>query len=652
MPALSRGITSMARRVPALISRTTMASEIRRGVFGGDWHLAMSSVVARNRGKRDGAHGRLSYSLGYSSVADALDHASGSGTVNIGLRLTDLLANNKPREAVALFDKWKNGQVAGAPEFVPSLQSYNLYLLASARVVNSRLQTLLAAIIEMRSRGIEPNAMSYNALLRHCARHNAAHDAVAIMKEMNDKGIHPNATSYTNAITAMIAGGLGRQALDQLELMRKAGFTSMGQTTVSGRAEVRQVYCDLVALLMRRRRFPQLRTILQHMHEDGYTVDGRLAVAILEAGLKENDVAIVRDSVKLLPRAASLKSEMHIPESKIVRTLRMAALKKDAQLADDAWELTRWASQPEQALSPGAYHALIDACVQTGQTKKALTSMSALFKAHPDADKSVLAFPNVVEALSERVEAVDEAYFMLVGMLEAGEDVCVPAVNVVVAACARVGDLGRAFETFLELQRTFKLEPTTQVYNTLMRACSSHGQGELVPQLLQEMESKGLTADCETHCAVMDALVSVGNMDEALEKFKWMKEGLPEGQAPAKESVSRLIRGLLRWRRTDDLKRVRHLAGWFGYHDLKSGGHLSWLKKSIIKYRDNETAKYEELQSAASQEDQHTQPVGKVHSSDTDSGRSAADEGLGEPEEPSNVISESGDTPMAAKVSA
>lgn len=67
-------------------------------------------------------------------------------------QLTDLLANNKPREAVALFDKWKNGQVAGAPEFVPSLQSYNLYLLASARVVNSRLQTLLAAIIEMRSR--------------------------------------------------------------------------------------------------------------------------------------------------------------------------------------------------------------------------------------------------------------------------------------------------------------------------------------------------------------------------------------------------------------------------------------------------------------------------------------------------------------------
>lgn len=71
------------------------------------------------------------------------------------------------------------------------------------------------------AQGIEPNAMSYNALLRHCARHNAAHDAVAIMKEMNDKGIHPNATSYTNAITAMIAGGLGRQALDQLELMRK-----------------------------------------------------------------------------------------------------------------------------------------------------------------------------------------------------------------------------------------------------------------------------------------------------------------------------------------------------------------------------------------------------------------------------------------------
>lgn len=41
-----------------------------------------------------------------------------------------------------------------------------------------------------------------------------------------------------------------------------------------------------------------------------------------------------------------------------------------------------------------------------------------------------------------------------------------------------------------------------------------------------------------------------------------------------------------------------------------------------------------------------------MHSSDTDSGRSPADEGLGEPEEPSKVISESGDTPMAVKVSA
>lgn len=106
MPALSRGITSMARRMPALISRTTMASEIRRGVFGGDWHLAMSSVVARNRGKRDGAHGRLSYSLGYSSVADALDHASGSGTVNIGLRVrsTPSTASHSAKRSSSLLE--------------------------------------------------------------------------------------------------------------------------------------------------------------------------------------------------------------------------------------------------------------------------------------------------------------------------------------------------------------------------------------------------------------------------------------------------------------------------------------------------------------------------------------------------------------------
>ena len=46
----------------------------------------------------------------------------------------------------------------------------------------------------------------------------------------------------------------------------------------------------------------------------------------------------------------------------------------------------------------------------------------------------------------------------------------------------------QAFETFVELEPTFGLKPTTEVYNTLMEGCCRNGKPETVLQLFEEMK--------------------------------------------------------------------------------------------------------------------------------------------------------------------
>ena len=63
-----------------------------------------------------------------------------------------------------------------------------------------------------------------------------------------------------------------------------------------------------------------------------------------------------------------------------------------------------------------------------------------------------------------------------------GEVVTPAMLDCVVAACAQIGDLPRAFETF-EAYGSLGLEPGTQAYNAALLGCVRNGLLDAIPKV-------------------------------------------------------------------------------------------------------------------------------------------------------------------------
>ena len=89
-----------------------------------------------------------------------------------------------------------------------------------------------------------------------------------------------------------------------------------------------------------------------------------------------------------------------------------------------------------------------------------------------------------------------------------GEKVTSTMLDVIVSACARMGDANRAFETF-EAYPKLGLSHRTESYNALMEVCAQQRQVEVIMKLLQEMSKGGIKPNANTYMQVRSMLVPV-----------------------------------------------------------------------------------------------------------------------------------------------
>merc|ERR1712054_275865 len=76
----------------------------------------------------------------------------------------------------------------------------------------------------------------------------------------------------------------------------------------------------------------------------------------------------------------------------------------------------------------------------------------------------------VAEELSRQASSVDESYYLLESRKQQHGQVPLPAVNVIIEACALMGDLDRAFATWAEIEQ-LDLKPDAGTYNALLHTC-------------------------------------------------------------------------------------------------------------------------------------------------------------------------------------
>jgi len=490
---------------------------------------------------------------------------------NVEQQMSDLVAFGQHRRAVKLFQDWKQGKLEGAPPFAPSLMSYNLYLLGAARDFAVDLPAMLEAVDSMiKDHNLVPSAMTYNALLRHCSRTSNPRAASKIMQRMKDEGLVPNATSYMNAIGAMIAGASPLMALEVLREMRGAGLLTKG---VSSGVEAKHVYTDVLQLLFRKRQLPEVKEVLEYMMEDNCALQPFMCGETLAVAAEADDDALGLLVVQVIANMTGAEADSKwwgVTQGEVMAIVTTAARKGNVELAEQAFALLKWDPADEVADPPllPTLHAMVECYVKGKRLEEAFLTMATITRAYPDSDLSATTFSAVVEAASADVGAIDKAYYTLADMHASGRPVCVAAVNAVIAGCVRLGDMDRAFETMLELQRLFMLRPTAEVYGSLMQGCSANGQPETTFLLAEEMAGMGLAPTAETYGSLIHSHIILKRHQDA---FNVVLEMSDAGVIPSRESVMRLLAAYRRDNQVNllvELKRL--LLVKYGHREVRS----------------------------------------------------------------------------------
>jgi pentatricopeptide repeat protein len=108
------------------------------------------------------------------------------------------------------------------------------------------------------------------------------------------------------------------------------------------------------------------------------------------------------------------------------------------------------------------------------------------------------AYEIIAEELAKHASSVDEAYFLLESRKTEGGQVPLPAVNIIIEACAMMGDLDRAFATWAEIEKLGH-EPDTGTFNALLHTCIRTREVASGRRLLSRMAQESVDPDSITY---------------------------------------------------------------------------------------------------------------------------------------------------------
>eukprot|EP00208_Stichococcus_sp_RCC1054_P000518 CAMPEP_0206143670 /NCGR_PEP_ID=MMETSP1473-20131121/21397_1 /ASSEMBLY_ACC=CAM_ASM_001109 /TAXON_ID=1461547 /ORGANISM="Stichococcus sp, Strain RCC1054" /LENGTH=842 /DNA_ID=CAMNT_0053539177 /DNA_START=163 /DNA_END=2691 /DNA_ORIENTATION=+ len=221
-----------------------------------------------------------------------------------------------------------------------------------------------------------------------------------------------------------------------------------------------------------------------------------------------------------------------------------------------------------------AYHALIHTFAKAGHFEDAMRVLARLEKGYAF-QPGVAAWygqQSFVDAISPSVNLVDAAYFAVEGLHAKGEEVTTAMLNIIIAACAQVGDLTRAFETF-EAAPGLGLKPDADSYNALMLGCVRYGQNDSAPKLLGEMRTAGLEPNVRSIEIMVDSAVVAADCDDMM---ACLQELADRGTAP---SINMLQRCVERAERSGDAHALKLLMARLDTQNYKIIGAAAKMRR-------------------------------------------------------------------------
>lgn len=413
-----------------------------------------------------------------------------------------------PLEAIKLFNSViKRVRRFSDPEVVknsnPDTGAYNAVLNACAILGDTR--KFLQLFDEMTEFGCKPDALTYNVMIKLCARVERKDLLVFVLERIVEKGIPLCMTTLHSLVAAYVGFGDLETAEKLVQAMR------------DGRRDI----CKIL-------RESGSEDMMSSDDEDS----GNEIVNDLFERLLPNSINSSGEPPEL-PRAVA-------PDSRIYTTL-MKGYMKAGRVTDTVRMLEAMRHQKDSSSHPDhvTYTTVISAFVKAGSMDRAQQVLVEMARIQVPAN--LITYNILLKGYCQQLQ-IDKAEDLMREMVdEAGIEPDVVSYNTLIDGCIVVDDCAGALTYFNEMRKR-GIAPSKVSYTTLMKAFASSGQPKLANKVFDEMlKDPRVKVDLVAWNMLVDGYCKMGLIEEAKSIIQKMKEN---GMFPNVATYGSLANGI------------------------------------------------------------------------------------------------------------
>lgn len=360
----------------------------------------------------------------------------------------------------------------------PDTVAFNAALNACANLGDS--EKFLQVFDEMPQYGVEPDALSYNVMIKLCCRTDRKDLLVFVLERILEAGIPLCMTTLHSLVAAYVGFGDLKTAEKVIQAMRE-------QRT------------DLCKILR------ESNSVI--FGQNGESVFKKLLPNLKNQGDSEPP---------LLPK-------VYAPNSRIYTTL-MKGYMRAGRVSDTVRMLEAMRRQDDQASHPDhvSYTTVVSALVKAGSMDRARQILAEMMRI--GVPPNLITYNILLKGYCMQLQ-IDQARELLKEMVgDAGIQPDVVSYNILIDGCILVDDSAGALAFFNEM-RAKGIAPTKVSYTTLMKAFALSGQPKLAHRVFDEMlNDPRVKADIIAWNMLVEGYCRLGLIEEAKKIIEKMKE--------------------------------------------------------------------------------------------------------------------------------
>jgi hypothetical protein len=367
-------------------------------------------------------------------------------------------------------------------------------------------------------------------VMRVCAMRSNGDMALRIFQDYKDKYGGTSSLDFTsNLVISLAKSRTHGEQLDQYyaKLRDIAKNPSSKDSNLRDKEEIisQEAYVEVTKGYSRFKRGDDVLKVLNHMTDDGHEPPINLCNYLLDSALYTGDTNVLR----LLSSWYLENFNVRLDHGVLNRLLQVASASGDKSLAIYTIQLMKkyeadisvvdFECLIRSSILDNDYVSAIEALIQTN-----LQGINILTGEHVNhetntiskvSNKGGLALQELfADRLSRSVNKVDALYFSLVDLVKENSIVPQLALNSIIIASGRMGQLDRSFATFQEYKSLFGLDPDLHSYNALLMAAARSRMPKVNAMLaiLQEMENAGVSPNSTSFALLLEVMVETNDL--------------------------------------------------------------------------------------------------------------------------------------------